>query len=595
MECGVDYKLSAIDLRIPVVIGVVGHRDLREGDLAVLEEKVERIFEEIRGMYSHSPITVVSALAQGADCLVAKVAIKLAEQKNFDIQLAVVLPMARDLYKADFPTRESREEFNELISKAQSVITLPLEKGNTLQNISDPGERRDQQYVAVGNYLVRHCHILIALWDGRHHMDKLGGTSHVIRLKRDGGLDPYFKNDRSILQHDRSGIIYHVVTPRKSNAEPVYVPYDIRDETDENNKKHILEIYDKIDKFNEDIEQDRRCRQDEMLGKEDMIPAAYQPELTAACRASLEQYMVADTLAIKFQKRRFGSLKLLAVLTALGALSFGLYIHQGAVFLFSYLLIILAGVVSYTVVSKYQYGSKHLDYRALAEGMRVQLYWQLAGVDKCVADYYLLTQKSELDWICSAIRSWVNMGGRQCDAAVPVMNERQQKDVLQLVKTQWLENQKRYFLKRATEDKNKEKFYKRLSNCLIIGGLGLATVVALVEAAAHFNVITLYSEAERHAFIHTWLMFPMGGLPALGAIIRGYLEKILLSAQAKQYTHMHAVFNQADEHMEHLISKGDLVRAGKLISELGQHALGENGDWVLLHRDRPMEMPHGAG
>jgi len=30
-----------------------------------------------------------------------------------------------------------------------------------------------------------------------------------------------------------------------------------------------------------------------------------------------------------------------------------------------------------------------------------------------------------------------------------------------------------------------------------------------------------------------------------------------------------------------------------LLEELGKEALVENGDWVLLHRERPLEVPHG--
>jgi hypothetical protein len=34
--------------------------------------------------------------------------------------------------------------------------------------------------------------------------------------------------------------------------------------------------------------------------------------------------------------------------------------------------------------------------------------------------------------------------------------------------------------------------------------------------------------------------------------------------------------------------------AQHLIEELGKEALEENGDWVLLHRERPLEVPHAG-
>ncbi len=39
---------------------------------------------------------------------------------------------------------------------------------------------------------------------------------------------------------------------------------------------------------------------------------------------------------------------------------------------------------------------KYLDYRALAEGLRVQLLWRLAGVSMDVSSNYLRKQNDEL-------------------------------------------------------------------------------------------------------------------------------------------------------------------------------------------------------
>jgi hypothetical protein len=42
------------------------------------------------------------------------------------------------------------------------------------------------------------------------------------------------------------------------------------------------------------------------------------------------------------------------------------------------------------------------------------------------------------------------------------------------------------------------------------------------------------------------------------------------------------------------IDRDDLSEAQTLLRELGREALAENGDWVLLHRQRPLEMPSAA-
>ncbi|HEY4403702.1 MAG TPA: hypothetical protein VGN55_03535, partial [Xanthobacteraceae bacterium] len=62
--------------RLPLVIGVTGHRDLREQDVARLEAEVAGIIARLRHDYleddGETPIIVLSALAEGADRLVAR-------------------------------------------------------------------------------------------------------------------------------------------------------------------------------------------------------------------------------------------------------------------------------------------------------------------------------------------------------------------------------------------------------------------------------------------------------------------------------------------------------------------------------------------
>jgi hypothetical protein len=38
---------------------------------------------------------------------------------------------------------------------------------------------------------------------------------------------------------------------------------------------------------------------------------------------------------------------------------------------------------------------------------------------------------------------------------------------------------------------------------------------------------------------------------------------------------------------------GDHVRARDILVEIGKIALVENGDWLILHRQRPVEVPIG--
>ena len=56
---------------------------------------------------------------------------------------------------------------------------------------------------------------------------------------------------------------------------------------------------------------------------------------------------------------------------------------------------------------------------------------------------------------------------------------------------------------------------------------------------------------------------------------------------------MAEIFARAGERMAALLHDGKTARAGALAVELGKEALAEHGDWVILHRERPVELPKG--
>ena len=60
---------------IPLILGVTGHRDLRDEDLPELRGSVRAVFAEYQTRYPNTELVVISALAEGADMLVAQVVI----------------------------------------------------------------------------------------------------------------------------------------------------------------------------------------------------------------------------------------------------------------------------------------------------------------------------------------------------------------------------------------------------------------------------------------------------------------------------------------------------------------------------------------
>jgi len=195
----------------PITLGITGHRDLRQQDRQILRQSVRKIFQNIRQHNPEHPLELLSPLAEGADTLVAQVAL----EEN--LRLISPLPLPQHLYKMDFGTQADQQTFTQLLKQAQ-VINLPLL--DTEKNLSTYGKARDQQYVQVGAYIARHSLILLALWDGLP-LEKAGGTSQIVKFKLTGNLKDFDT------QNAETGPVCQIVTPRKS-GQPLKNVGDIR-------------------------------------------------------------------------------------------------------------------------------------------------------------------------------------------------------------------------------------------------------------------------------------------------------------------------------------------------------------------------------
>lgn len=151
-----------------VKIGVTGHRFLAEVDKIVAG--VDDALERIERAFDTPPMSVISALAEGADRLVVQ---RVVSRNN--ALLIVVLPLPESDYMADFGSSTSGETFLDLLSRAEQVITLP------------PAPTREESYAAAGTYVLDHCDVLLAIWDGKPAQG-LGGTADVVAQARYRGL-----------------------------------------------------------------------------------------------------------------------------------------------------------------------------------------------------------------------------------------------------------------------------------------------------------------------------------------------------------------------------------------------------------------------
>ncbi len=207
--------------RLPLVIGVTGHRDLRDEDLARLEVEVANVIARLRldylGPDDETPIIVLSALAEGADRLVARVALAQGAR------LIAPLPLPREEYLRDFEPGlkpGNVAEFDALLAQAIAAPVMPFTHGNSLEAVRTNSKKRAEQYRAVGLFIIQHCNVLLAIWDGDETNMAVGGTAEVVKFTREGIPLEVSRSARASLDGSEIGPVVHVVAARRKQGSP---------------------------------------------------------------------------------------------------------------------------------------------------------------------------------------------------------------------------------------------------------------------------------------------------------------------------------------------------------------------------------------
>jgi hypothetical protein len=172
-------------------IGVTGHRKLDDPvamkalvkkaiDTEVekrIPEESSRKTERVQQAGTNAIVfRVLSPLAEGADRVVARA---ILDYPN--ACLDAVLPLALEDYLEDFATEGSRAEFEELLKLCKKPVLLRTRRiQDERRDPDDQAELRRDAYANAGRYVVDHCDLLIAVWNGEPSRER-GGTAEIVQ------------------------------------------------------------------------------------------------------------------------------------------------------------------------------------------------------------------------------------------------------------------------------------------------------------------------------------------------------------------------------------------------------------------------------
>lgn len=569
---------------IPIIFGVTGHRDIPDEDVSTLHKVVRDYFANLVEQYPNSQIIFLSALAEGADRIAARAAM------DAGCHLGVFLPFAVDEYLNDFKSEVSKQDFQLLLSQALFVEVAPRLNG------SDAGNR-DQGYVAVGATISRYAQVLIALWDGIA-IEKPGGTADIVRMYRT--KIPALRNmPDDIIAAPECGPVEHFWTRRNSNPGAIplnkigtqeFLPPTPFGQSVDTPTLAVQErsrwdkVFRYIDRFNLDtqslpaIDKSNTYTQGYLIS--DVTLANQWPLDDERAKRFAWLFASADALSVKAQNVRLYYFKQIISLTLIAIFFEQLY---SGPFALPVLLTISIGWAllatwRYRGIKKMRLEEKYLDYRTLAEAARVQFFWKLSGVPDCPADHYLRDQRDELEWLRQAVRAMDLPSGATC-------NLPDSRTGLHITSTAWVKDQMNWFRKKApAQAALAEKFSKS-------AGRWFFTAIAALVFTAVFHAVTNTWFPDLHELVIPGLPALYGMLFAVSGVIKLYANIMAHQEQSNRYRKMASHFGLCNERLDSALANEDIQTAQSIVLMMGRQALAENAEWLLLHRQRPIEIP----
>ena len=545
--------------KIPITVGVVGHLDVITTDEHKLQ--IESLFRDLAGRYPHSPVYLFSSIADGADRYVANIFLDL--KKNFEelnerFELIVPMPFETEEYKNDF-SPESYLEFTELVKQAKRVFPVGYD-GTEID--------RPQQYLKTGKLVADSSLILIALWDGEE--GKKGGTSDIVKHKITGDDDTVAE---STFEYD--GTVF--IMPSKRVKSSYKVSGDLKSKYSLS-LQHILRdsvLRDALEKI-EEINKDSQTLAESDIARSQSYLFNNCEKLNNSNRAILNWYSLMDLLSLRFRRRDILITVFQFILGIFLILTLEIYsnILTDRWVLGVGMFIIASATIIYFYSRTTQNHKKYLYNRTLAEALRIQFYWNIAGINKNVSDYILRIHRKEFTWLKHILSAVYGITYDNSQITNESIND---------LTSNWVRNQASFFGSAIKKMIRMIGFYHLISN------------VSFIIAFALLGSILVIGDFYESKNYLNWLLIIIGILLGIFALIKAYIQMKGYEPLVNQYELMQVIYQKAEAKIIEINNQKmgtveKLCFLKELFFVIGKEALIENGNWYLIFKEKEPEI-----
>jgi hypothetical protein len=567
------------------MVGVVGHRDLVPQEVPQIRAAVTKTLQRLQNDHPDVPLRLLCSMAEGADLLVAEIAAEVG------IAIIALLPYARHLCRQDLRSEADRASFDRICDMSE-VVELGLPSDSKASDIERAGELRDRQLQRAGSLIARYSGLMIAIWNGVN-TDYRAGTARAIQFRRQGVIptDELVVSPRDVLMSPQDDDLnFEIRCSRISHPNPAEVVVigftGGGSRGGEEYPRQLRTTLERLAEFNRDVEEfgddiarkGRRLSQpsptpipqtleylDRLFTAADWMGSHYRRCFTWALKARYCLWAIMAFLLITFKKDSVGKLAIVAIIGVL------------AVFLCGTLLAVWA--------HRRAWHRKYLDYRALAEALRVDFYWEVAGVRKefdgeFAHESFLQKQDIELQWIRNAMRAVsLQLAIHPCGN----FNEG-----FPFVYADWVGDdhpasgtgQMFYYRQRLHKLKHGLHVSEQIDRVLLFGGLLLALTFAVDVALRTGSYYLLPGHLRAD------MLWALALVPVYAAIFEIYLNEKADRALIRQYQYMYSLFSFAAGELR---AAATSERKLEILRSLGHACLAEHAQWILAHRDKRIQ------
>lgn len=211
--------------------------------------------------------------------------------------------------------------------------------------------------------------------------------------------------------------------------------------------------------------------------------------------------------------------------------------------IFYFLASVLIGIGLAFIARQKNWHRRYLDYRVLAEGLRVQYYWSVAGVlregqSKFAYDNFLRQRDIDLGWIRNVMR----VAGTRVDAQPVWFNKESVKFVLdEWIGTEGGNGQLQYYKTKAMEKAKINRVTGTLARISLWAGIGIGVFLAF------------FLDDFGHVY-ESPLIILMGILPLIAGVAEAYTQRKADRELATQYEFMAQVFANARRRIDDTVT-----------------------------------------